>query len=139
MSDFLTRGLRNNNPGNLDKGQAWKGLDPDGNDERFCTFKNMEYGCRALLKTLITYHKVHGLNTVTEIINRWAPPVENNTVSYINSVSNALTVLPDDKLDFTRNTYIKLGKAIAHHENGSIADTYISDNTWEEAANLADL
>ena len=76
-----TRGLRNNNPGNIDKGRdEWEGQELPGDDPRFCTFTSMAYGCRALIRTLMTYRMKHGLSTVREIINRWAPPVENNTL-----------------------------------------------------------
>lgn len=139
MTQTLPRGLRNNNPGNLDKGQDWQGLADEQSDSRFCTFSTLSYGCRALLKTLVTYHTKYGINTVSGIINRWAPPVENDTESYINSVCDHLGCEPDQEIDFSRDVYVELGKAIARHENGKIADTYISDDTWNEAADLASL
>ena len=37
-----TRGLRNNNPGNIDKtGEVWEGQELPGSDERFCTFSSI--------------------------------------------------------------------------------------------------
>ena len=38
------RGIRNNNPGNIRKGEKWKGLSPIQNDSSFCVFKSPEYG-----------------------------------------------------------------------------------------------
>lgn len=135
----LPRGLRNNNPGNIDKGQSWQGLDEVQSDSRFASFISMDYGCRALIKLLQTYHNKYGLNCVEDIINRWAPPTENDTTAYVNSVAKALNVSPTESLTFNRNTLITLGKAIARHENGAIADEVIDDATWESAADLAGL
>lgn len=139
MSDKLPRGLRNNNPGNIDKGEPWQGLSQDQPDRRFCTFSSLAYGCRALIKLLQTYHNKRGLNTVQEIINRWAPSFENDTSAYVTAVAKDLGVEPNTPLDFTKETYINLGKAIARHENGKIADSYISEETWLYAARLAGL
>ncbi|HCQ3021998.1 TPA: hypothetical protein OHP99_004980, partial [Escherichia coli] len=50
------RGIRNNNPGNLDKGSPWQGLAANPDEPRFCTFKDPVWGIRALAVTLITYH-----------------------------------------------------------------------------------
>ena len=73
-------------------------------------------------------------------ISRWAPPVENNTDAYIKDVAQRLGVDPDHVLDFWGNPqiYLHLARAIAHHENGSAADT-ISLDTWQEGAKLAGL
>lgn len=139
MEKKLPRGLRNNNPGNIEIGEKWQGLSNKQIDTRFCTFSEMTYGCRALLKVLQTYHNKHKLNTVRAIISRWAPNNENNTVAYINSVARALGVSPVESLKFTKTTYIMLGKAIAKHENGVEADVLITDSTWQKAAELVGL
>lgn len=139
MEKKLPRGLRNNNPGNIEIGEKWQGLSNKQIDTRFCTFSEMCYGCRALLKVLQTYHNKHKLNTVRAIISRWAPNNENNTVAYVNAVARALGVSPVESLKFTKTTYIMLGKAIAKHENGAEADVLITDATWQKAAELAGL
>lgn len=38
------RGIRNNNPGNLDKGSPWQGLVDNPSEPRFCTFKESRMG-----------------------------------------------------------------------------------------------
>lgn len=135
-----TRGLRNNNPGNIDKTvEVWEGQELPGSDDRFCTFSSMAYGCRALIPTLMTYHSKHGLSSVRQIINRWAPPVENNTDAYVDHVCRRLGVAPDHPLDFGNpQVYLHLARAIAYHENGAAADS-ISLGTWMEGAELAGL
>lgn len=57
----MTRGIRNNNPGNIDYNPAnkWQGQLPMDKviEPRFCRFESPEYGIRALMKLLSTYHK----------------------------------------------------------------------------------
>ncbi|MCB1717174.1 MAG: hypothetical protein KDK05_18775 [Candidatus Competibacteraceae bacterium] len=112
------RGVRNNNPGNIVKGEQWQGL-VDGTDPRFATFASPEMGIRALGRNLLAYQNKHGLNTVSDIINRWAPSNENNTGAYIRAVAGSLGVGPSDKLNLSdQQTLAKLSKAIIQHENG---------------------
>lgn len=63
----------------------WKGQ--IGNSHGFCSFISMEYGVRASLVLLRSYIR-RGYNTIDLIINRWAPPSENNTEAYISFVSS---------------------------------------------------
>jgi len=111
------RGIRNNNPGNLDQGIAWDGLTNPQTDPRFCTFTTPQYGIRALAKTLIAYQQLHGLNTIRGIINRWAPPVENDTSAYVTNVSKRTGISPDTKIDVTsRGICTGLVEAIIRQE-----------------------
>ena len=83
----MTRGLRNNNPLNIRKNNAeWQGLAEEQNDKAFFVFVAPEWGYRAALRTLQNYQRVHGLNTIREGIERWAPPCENDTEAYISFV-----------------------------------------------------
>lgn len=136
---MTTRGIRNNNPGNLRKSKdQWLGMSKEQNDPSFITFDSMEYGCRALFKTLRTYVEQRGLNTVSEIIRRYAPSNENNTEAYINSVCQDIFAEPDEALNFQAEPelYMELAKAIARHENGKDANL-ISDADWEKGFDLA--
>ena len=117
------RGVRNNNPGNIDYNplNKWKGLNPKSKelDSRFCVFISAEYGIRALMVLLRNYEKKHGLNSVRQIINRWAPTHENNTSAYMTHVAKMMNVGLDDCLNLKdRDTLIKLARAIVTHENG---------------------
>ncbi len=80
------RGIRNNNPLNLKRSLIWWD-GQEGSDGTFCIFKNMAYGFRAAFRTLDTYYHVHKLQTLRGIINRWAPPTENETSAYLRAVS----------------------------------------------------
>ncbi|EAA2779312.1 structural protein [Salmonella enterica subsp. enterica serovar Teko] len=115
------RGIRNNNPGNIRQGDDWQGLvaKSQRTDKSFCQFTTPEYGIRAMIIILRNYQHRHGLNTVTGIINRWAPSSENNTQAYINSVAQATGVAPDQRIDTTDSRFmVKLLQAIIRHENG---------------------
>ncbi|WP_348988752.1 hypothetical protein [Xenorhabdus sp. SGI240] len=47
-------------------------------EKRFCRFGTAEQGIRALMNLLTNYHK-GGHNSVSKMINRYAPNSENNT------------------------------------------------------------
>lgn len=84
------RGIRNNNPLNIDRHphDKWQGMAADqSSDARFIVFKTAQYGIRAGAVTLLTYKNKYYLNTIKKIINRWAPPGENNTSAYANTVA----------------------------------------------------
>jgi len=113
------RGIRNNNPGNLENnGIDWVGLSVVQDDSRFYQFAKPEYGIRALARVLKTYESKYGLNTVEGIINRWAPPHENNTASYQEHIARVLGVSVDEHFEVTANL-VPLAEAIIIHENGS--------------------
>jgi hypothetical protein len=113
------RGVRNNNPGNVMRGEdQWQG-EITGNDPRYASFSTPEAGIRAMGKTLITYQDKHGLNTVEGIVSRWAPATENNTAAYIGTVAKALGVKSDQAIDLhDTNTLARITKAMIGVENG---------------------
>lgn len=113
------RGWRNNNPGNLRHGNRWEGLLAVQADPDFCQFYSPEFGIRAMSRTLSTYYNKHGLRTIHSIINRWAPPNENDTDAYIRSVSLRLGISADQTLRMgIDGIKQKLIKAVIHHELG---------------------
>lgn len=114
---FVPRGIRNHNPGNLERtGTAWKGMATAQTDPRFIVFSEPKWGVRALGRVLKTYES-RGLTTVRAIVNRWAPPTENNTSAYVTSVARALGVAPDATISVTERLP-QLAAAIIRHENG---------------------
>lgn len=120
-----TRAERNNNPGNLNfVGQAGATLE-GGNNARFAKFGSTAEGVSALAKQLQRYGE-RGLDTVSKIINKYAPSSENNTQAYIDALSKRLGVSGDQRLDLSdSNTLTGLIKGIARHEAGS---DYLSDS-----------
>lgn len=121
MNQKLPRGIRNNNPGNIRHGANWLGINSDGRniDSAFCVFTAPIYGIRALAKVLINYKKIYGLKTVRAIISRYAPPNENQTIAYIQSVAKQLGVYPDTIIDIEeRGVLTVFIKAVIRMENG---------------------
>lgn len=115
------RGIRNNNPGNIDRtGDKWQGMAADqSGDDRFVVFVAPQWGIRALVKVLLSYQRKHGIKTIRGIINRWAPPVENNTSAYVEQVAKACGVEPDDTIDIENKAVLRaLVSSIIKHENG---------------------
>ncbi|MDF2861335.1 MAG: hypothetical protein K0S02_1607 [Achromobacter mucicolens] len=118
MPTNAPRGIRNNNPGNIQKGVGFAG-EVEGNDSRFATFESPEAGIRATARNLLTYQRQHGLDTVQDIVNRWAPPSENDTNAYVQEVARALGVDAGERLDLSDpSTLERLTTAIIRHENG---------------------
>ncbi|WYW97814.1 structural protein [Proteus vulgaris] len=115
----IARGERNNNPGNIRHGSKWQGLSAEQTDKDFCQFISPEYGIRAIYKLLQTYQKKHGLNTIKTIINRYAPPNENNTIGYINRISKEIGIEIDIPINTQlKNIIIPLAIAIVNIELG---------------------
>jgi hypothetical protein len=121
----LPRGIANCNPGNirLSTSQTWQGQ-IDGADPDFVTFSDPKYGLRAIMVLLRRYYYILDLTTVSQIISRWAPNVENNTTSYVTAVSAQMKVDPYAALNICPETYISFAQAIAIHENGIPPITY---------------
>ena len=150
----LPRGIRNNNPGNLERtSERWIGMSADqSSDPRFMVFDTPEHGLRALMRLLINYQERHNLKSVREVINRWAPPVgrdqngvgyTQNTSGYVQHVSRQTGFDPDEPLDMLdRTTCEKLARAIVRHENGNPAlygrpEDWYDDATYSRALVMA--
>lgn len=90
--DLRTRGVRNNNPFNIKlTSDHWKGQlsRSESTDTHFVQFRSMYFGLRAGVLLLKNYLDM-GYNTISEILNRFAPPNENFTNHYIQYVSSYL-------------------------------------------------
>lgn len=130
MGTEPTRGERNNNPGNINEGGGWQGdigleLVPDGDSysPRFARFDTAENGIRAIAKQLLVYQYKHGLHTVRTMINRWAPPADDNdTDAYVAAVSVQVGVGPDDTIVLANDNDAlpSMVYAIIHQENGRV-------------------
>lgn len=123
------RGIRNNNPGNIDFNprndwQGQIGKEPGG---RFAIFDTPENGIRALGKLLINYRGKDGMpgvggkgiDTVLETINRWAPSNENDTQAYASAVGKRLGVRINDPINIKDQATLRgMVVSIIIHENG---------------------
>ncbi|WP_446488212.1 hypothetical protein [Enterobacter ludwigii] len=114
------RGIRNNNPGNIEYSKTNPWVGQTGDDGRFAKFETPEHGIRALGRNLLSYQR-QGIDTVSDIVEKWAPEKDgNDTVAYIKAVCAQLGVTPDQQLDASNPDTLKaLCAAIIQHENGS--------------------
>lgn len=113
------RGIRNNNPGNLNYvGQAGATLE-GGEGGRFAVFESMQHGVAALYKQLQLYFK-RGINTLSSIVKTYAPASDNNNVdAYISALTKATGKGANEVLDSGDTaTIARLMKGIVDHENG---------------------
>jgi hypothetical protein len=117
----MSRGLKNNNPGNIRiSATKYEGEIQPSQDKAFKQFAEMRYGYRAMFVLLYTYQKKHNLNTIRAMINRYAPPADNNDTSrYVQIVSNSAGIYADDKIDTKdRAAMTKIVSAMSFVENG---------------------
>lgn len=113
------RGIRNNNPGNLNyAGQAGATME-GGEGGRFAVFESMQHGVAALYKQLQLYFK-RGINTLSSIVKTYAPASDNNNVdAYISALTKATGKGANEVLDSGDTaTIARLMKGIVDHENG---------------------
>lgn len=112
------RGIRNNNPGNLNYVGQPGATRESGPNGRFAVFQTAEEGLVALARQLRLYAQ-RGINSVRAIISKFAPPSENNTQAYIESVSKRLGVDANAMLNVNDPRVMQgLMDAIIKVENG---------------------
>lgn len=114
------KGIRNNNPGNIRHNPAndWQGQ-TGADSSGFAKFDSAKLGIRAAAKLLLNYQRLHGLNTIQEVISRWAPANENNTGAYIEHVATALETSPAEQIYLGEPSILaELVTVIIKHENG---------------------
>lgn len=133
----LPRGIRNNNPLNIVKGNNWKGERKNQTDTRFEEFESMEMGLRAgmvLLRNYIEGTKARPtkFNTIRKIVSRWAPPSENYTQRYIDNVCKWSGLLPDESVKFSeRSKMVAIVQAMARMECGVTIDEKIIQSAYD--------
>ena len=138
----LPRGLRNNNPGNIRYSSAndWRGKVPysqnsdynctSGKEEKaFEQFSEYKYGVRAMV-VLIKNYIIRGNDSIRSLVSKYAPSTENDTLGYIDFVSEKTGIGVDEKLSTTKRTIKKIVLAMAQKESGSNA---ISSSQFEQA------
>lgn len=124
MTTKIPRGLAVNNPLNIkwSAKNKWQGANPTKRDGALEAFVSPQMGVRAAGRVLLKY-KTDGLDTVAEIISKWAPPDKggdnNPTVSYIAFVAGRLGVQANQPIEIDDcATALKLVKAMGRDEQG---------------------
>jgi hypothetical protein len=88
-----------------------------------------------MLVDIINKHK-KGLDTIQELISVWAPPIENDTTSYIKHVSQRSGIPSTSVFTPSKANFLAIAKAMAFSENGADA-LLIPDSDWNAGWNLA--
>lgn len=131
------RGIRNNNPLNIIKGNNWQGERNPQTDKRFEEFESMEYGIRAgfiimrnnMKESLPKYRQC---NTLRKLITRWAPPSENNTAKYIEFVSKKSGLHPDEEIRYReKKKMCAICDAMIRMECGVTLDLKIIESAYD--------
>ena len=133
----IPRGIRNNNPLNIRKGNNWKGERPNQSDKAFEEFSSMTYGIRAgfiiIRKYMSGYNGLtRKFNTIEKIIRRWAPPTENATQKYIDQVAKESGISPRLKLSFSdKKSMCAIVSAMIHVECGQLVDMALIESGYD--------
>ena len=129
----MSRGLRNNNPGNIRRSRVrYKGEVRPSRDPDFKEFSTMAYGYRAVFVLLDTYRSRYGLTTIRQMLNRYAPPTENFTEGYVRFVADYSGVMPDEVIDTrSEKDMIPIVAAMSKIENGVAANIEDVERGWE--------
>lgn len=118
MSSKQPRGIRNNNPGNIEYGSFAKGLGAKKSDGRFAVFDSPEQGIEAM-KELLKRYQSRGLDTVGDMIRRWSPSSDgNNSEAYAKRVADAMGIGVDEPFMFQGDIANTMIHAMIEVENG---------------------
>lgn len=132
----VPRGIRNNNPLNIRKGNNWKGERKVQTDKAFEEFETLQFGLRAGLKLI--RNQISGFNgsrpkfnTIGKLIKVWAPPSENQTLGYIDFVCQAVGKQPFDIIrEDDQRLICEIARAMAFVECGQWIDIEQFESAW---------
>ena len=112
-------GIQLNNPGNLEVGGPVF-IGQVGTQGKWLKFIDPPHGLRAIIERLKAYQINDGCTTWNQMINRYAPPSDNNpTQAYAANVAKACGMDADTPVDFTNPTICADAmEAITLQENG---------------------
>lgn len=125
--------LNINNPGNIRKvSRTYPGEVIPSSDPAFKEFKDMESGYQAMFSLLNRFYFAQGQDTIKKIIFKWAPPSENNSQAYVNSIVSQTGINQNTVIDKTNPQQMQaLVSAMSRHENGSAAVAKEVSDGWK--------
>lgn len=130
---MIPRGIRNNNPLNIRVGNKWEGEVDVQTDRDFEQFTSMLYGVRAGFVLLRRYIERYHIDTIQDIVSRWAPASENKTACYVRCVAERVGINELQRISFyDKRTMVRLVDAMILQECG----TTIGNATIEQAYDL---
>lgn len=118
----MSRGLSNNNPGNIRKSTTkYQGEITPSRDASFKQFRSIAWGYRAMFVLMDSYSR-KGYRSIRQMLMRYAPPIENYTETYIRYVAEWSGVDADEPLNtHDGGTMIPVVAAMSRVENGVAA------------------
>lgn len=122
-----------NNPFNVRYSvlNRWKGLDKrNPSTKGFCNFNTEYFGVRSAMYLLYRSYRRKNIRTISEMINRYAPPSENKTWRYVNYVCSHCGLLPFDSPK-TTNDWINVFYAMALYEGNPIPKSKIQEYFYQ--------
>lgn len=124
--------LKLNNPGNIRlSAVSFRGEVRPSSHPSFCQFQTMADGYRAMFVIIRTYMRMYGLTTIDGIISRWAPPTENDTQKYIDTVAYLSGINAYRSLTFCKHELVPVVCAMSVVENGVKADKAEVEKGWQ--------
>jgi len=140
MAGQADASIFNNNPGNIRTSSTnWNGEVTQPGEE-FERFSDMHMGVRASARILRRYVSKYGIDTINKIIDRYAPPVDNNpnNANYAKHVSTGSGFDVNEKIDLNDpQVLIKLMRPIFQFENGQKEAAKISDADIQRGVKMA--
>jgi len=137
----MSRGIRNNNAGNLKIGSDdWRGMIPhdQNTDGTFEQFKSWKWGVRAMIIVVRdAYMGKRNLHTIRQIIGRYAPQedIKGEERAYFVNLRKLTGFEPDAVLGNDKETLRILIKAMGEIETGE--QGIITDQQFNEAWRLS--
>lgn len=130
-----TSGYKGCNPLNVRaSSDKWKGS-IGSSDNGYVIFSTPMDGIRAAATVIKNYGTKYGINTVRDIVSRYAPASENPADDYIANVCKGTGYDPDEKLD-TKNPEV-LKKLVTAMMKQEIGDVPYSEETINEGVQRA--
>jgi hypothetical protein len=132
------------NPGHIEIGKKpWNGQSKVQKHRRFVTFDSNVMGIRAIAVTLQTYYDKRvakdgsKIDTIREVLERWAPAFENNVARYSDTVVQLTEIGADETINvYDWATMRGLVRGIIRHENGGDVCTLAEIDAGLRAAGL---
>lgn len=127
MKIITPRGIRSNNPGNIEypkvgkNGKLSRTLyvgESKGEDSRFSYFDTIVNGVRAVYMNLLHGIFNHHTDSIWEMISVWAPKGENDVTAYVVHVCRLTGLSAMQTIEPTINMLGPIVHAICVHENG---------------------
>jgi len=123
-----SRAWRTNNPGNLEYHQFARDHGAIGPDGRNAVFPDEQTGAEAIAALLQT--NTYQLLTIREAITRYAPPDENDTEDYINTIRRQTGLDPNTRMSsLTPNQLMSVVRTIRVVEGWRPGQVYTCANS----------